>query len=403
MLIRFLKVILLILIITQLFLLGKAKESYDDWDVAVRFEMANFNNFYPFSKVPGVVGKTYYAKLDKSDDLFEVIPYCLTGCGIDCSWAKLCAKHCNRNTCRNDRMAACQCFDTSKCYRPKAWYVERKKISEDKFVILIRGISKADCGLGQGYVKGELWINTKNGWGITHIERCNISKDTRGREFYCIVNSKTGRVKFASGSSCIGCCACEDSAMLNINITVERNLPDLIVEEVKLASDLSKGNVTEVIAKVKCKNCKNGNITTKISFYVGNPRKGGEKFYEDTIELKENSTVILRVKLKVTGNDKVYVVIDPDNRISESDEENNEKGVSIKTYNLFNQIELLLYVISGIILIYVAASSIYKQVTYKAKDKGKHKHICPRCGMILMSETKICPVCGYEFKNNKFK
>lgn len=384
--------ILCIVVLLSL-LVSYVNASKNDWDVAVRFDIANFNDFYPFSKTPGKVGKTYYANLTKSDYMLELIPYCSTGCGLNCYWAQLCRKGCNEKTCKNDEISACQCSDLSHCYKPKAWYVERRKISDGKFNILIRGISKADCGLGQGYVKGELWINTDKGWKITHVEKCQVSKDTRGREYYCVVNNVTGRVRFASGSSCIGCCACEDSAFLNINITLESNFSDISIDEISFSNENpSKGENVTIIVKISNKGKNLSDVL--IRFYIGNPSRKGKLIDERRINLEENSSATVATSFIAMESEDIYVVVDPKNEIIESNEENNilRKTIKLKgpDYMLYL---LLLEVFILFLLLGVIIFLVYKSLSYKA-PKGEKVISCERCGMILAKETKECPVCG---------
>jgi hypothetical protein len=173
-------------------------------DVWLRFDNAHCNNFYPFSTSSGQLGKTYYANFTATDDLYtEVYGYkcCLPG------W---CREH----------------FGRPDLVRMGPWVAERKRISDSKYMILIRGASQADCACGgNGYVSGEAQVLPESGWKITEMNKCEVNPDSRGRAVYCEVNKGTGKIKFAGGSTCIGCCCCIDSGQINITVTVERGIP----------------------------------------------------------------------------------------------------------------------------------------------------------------------------------
>jgi len=109
--------------------------------------------------------------------------------------------------------------------KPHGWYVEKRKVSESKYYLLVRGVSEADCYYsGHGYAKGEVWFNPDSGWRITEVNKCKYNVDKNGgRPAYCEVNDTA--IRFASGSSCYGCCACEDSGRIDVNVTVEKETP----------------------------------------------------------------------------------------------------------------------------------------------------------------------------------
>ncbi len=365
------------------------------WDISIRFDIADFNKFYPFSPVPGRIGETYYANLNESDDLFDIIPICSTGAGVNCHWARKCRSACNRETCRDDEMSACQCWDVSNCYRPRAWYAERKKVDENKYQILIRGVSQADCGKGQAYVKGKLRVNPDNGWRITHIEKCSTNRDTRGREYYCRVDNSTGEVRFAGGSSCGGCCACEDSGWLNINITVESNLTDLSIKRGDITfsnQNPSGGDLVTISARVH--NTERNVSNVLVRFYSGDPERGGKRMGERRIPfMGVDSSEEAEIEWNVSKTADIYVVVDPEDEISESDEDNNE---AFKRLNIEGP-DYLLYFAIGVIIVtcilgVIVLFAIYRALTYKKPAKENVE--CPRCGMILPMGTKECPVCG---------
>lgn len=75
--------------------------------------------------------------------------------------------------------------------------------------------------MGHGYVRGEVWLNPDSEWRITEVNECRYKVDKNGgRPAYCKVSETA--VRFASGSGCRGCCACEDSGYVWVNVTVEK-------------------------------------------------------------------------------------------------------------------------------------------------------------------------------------
>lgn len=107
--------------------------------------------------------------------------------------------------------------------RMGSWAVERKEISWDRYRLLIRGASQADCVCGGDvYVKGEAQVISQSGWQIVEVNKCETNSDNRGKEVYCEVNKETGRIKFSGGSTCGGCCYCIDSGQIDIEAAVKK-------------------------------------------------------------------------------------------------------------------------------------------------------------------------------------
>lgn len=84
------------------------------WDVAARFDTANFGPVYAFGE-PLAVGESRYVSLDASDDTVEWIPYCYTGCGWkNCYWANKARQRCvNLNIACNEldpEKTGCMCY-----------------------------------------------------------------------------------------------------------------------------------------------------------------------------------------------------------------------------------------------------------------------------------------------------
>ena len=182
---------------------GETVENENNWDVSIKFDKAHKAPFYPFSEIEGETGKIYYAELNKNDDLYEEYV------GGECCeyWSN--SYYYNK-------------FEEEQAKRAKGWYAERIKISDSKYKILIRGIAWADCAYsGYGYVKGELNLNSGDGWKISEVVKCNVGGSNKGQETYCEIYNSS--VKFAAGSNCGGCCACADSGSVNIEIIVEKD------------------------------------------------------------------------------------------------------------------------------------------------------------------------------------
>jgi len=180
----------------------EAEENENDWDVSIKFDKAHKATFYPFSGNAGEIEKTYYAKLSESDNLYEEYV------GGECCeyWSN--SYYYNK-------------FEEEQARRAKGWYVERKKISDNKYKLLIRGIAWADCSYeGYGYVKGELNLNPEGNWKISEVVKCNARGSNKGQETYCETDDKF--VKFAAGNTCGGCCACADSGSLDIEVIIEK-------------------------------------------------------------------------------------------------------------------------------------------------------------------------------------
>lgn len=181
---------------------GETVEDEDTWDVSVKFDKAHQASFYPFSKNAGETGKTYYANLNESDNLYEEYV------GGEC-----CEYQSNPyyyNKCEEEG-----------CRRAKGWYAEREKITDSKYKLLIRGIAWADCSYeGYGYAKGELNLNPNGNWKISEVVKCNARGSNKGQETYCETGDKF--VKFAAGNTCGGCCACADSGSVDIEVIIEK-------------------------------------------------------------------------------------------------------------------------------------------------------------------------------------
>ncbi len=201
------------------------------WDVEVVFEKADHGNFYPFQNIPGRTGETYGVSLEDADDddLILFTEYC-DGEG---EWWVKASDRCTPQSCSNASSASCRCSDTSTVYRLNGWFVERKRISQNSYNVLIRGVSQPDCGKTQSYVMGKLRVNPGNEWELTNLTQCNVGDDKNGRETFCRLEN--GILRFASGTTCGGCCACADGGRLNINVTVSKTssppelLPDSLM------------------------------------------------------------------------------------------------------------------------------------------------------------------------------
>ncbi len=172
----------------------------DGWDVAVKFDVADYNDFYVFSAKPGVLGEVYAVNLDSQDDIYQ-------------EWVG--------RECCPEGSGYSALYESSDARRGKAWYVERKRVSDNEYRILIRGFSKIDCPLGgRPYVRGELLMNPVSGWRVTRIPRMSYHPSKYGQETF--VKQAGNKLSFASGQACGGCCACVDGAWLDIELIVQK-------------------------------------------------------------------------------------------------------------------------------------------------------------------------------------
>ena len=202
----------------------ESMSSSSSWDVAVRFDNAPGNSFYPFSPSPGVVGTPYYAVLGSSDNLVKWIPYCYRGCGWDtCYWAILGRKPCEQLSTSCESLdpltSGCICFGGLK-NRAKmdGWFVERTRISDTKYHVKIVGQS-----VGRADPRGTLWLNPDSGWMFTHLDSCYVQADQGypPRPASCALTSDT-MLQFQTAGDCGGSCACEDAGGINIDVIVEK-------------------------------------------------------------------------------------------------------------------------------------------------------------------------------------
>ena len=135
-----------------------------------------------------------------------------------------------------------------------------------------------------------------------------------------------------------------------------------------------------------------------VDFHLGNPGWFGRKIAHRKIPLLEaNSSETISVEWNATKSGDIYVVVDPEDEISESDEDNNE---AFKRLNIEGP-DYLLYFAIGVIIVtcilgVIVLFAIYRALTYKKPAKENVE--CPRCGMILPMGTRECPVCGGEIK-----
>lgn len=202
----------------------ESMSSSSSWDVAVRFDNAPGNNFYPFSSSAGVVGTPYYAVLDSSDNLVKWIPYCYRGCGWDtCYWASLARASCYQVSTPCSSLdpltSGCVCYSGVKNgARMDGWFVERTRISDTKYRIKIVGVS-----VNRADPSGELWLNPDSGWKFTQLDSCSVQADQGypKRPVSCAQTSDT-MLKFQAAGDCGSGCACEDAGNVNIDVIVEK-------------------------------------------------------------------------------------------------------------------------------------------------------------------------------------
>jgi hypothetical protein len=177
-----------------------------------------------------MVGQTYYETLTESDSaaMENYIPYCYWGCGWQtCYWAQIARQPCLQLPCNcldlNPAETGCICYlGIKSAARLDGWYVERTRITDTKYRLVIKGHSRPDCYYGKSYVRGELMLNPDSLWKVTQTDSCYTMADNLypPHTTYCQVSEKS--VQFAAAGDCAGCCACEDSGTININVIVER-------------------------------------------------------------------------------------------------------------------------------------------------------------------------------------
>ncbi len=171
------------------------------WDISAQFTTTDYeynsNQLQIFGNV-AKDGETYYADLNASDNTYTTSN-----------------RYCS--------------YDGKYRYYPDAWDIERKYINSNKYKILVRGRSDADCGKGQPQNAGWIKSNPDSDWKITKVVKCSINSDTYSSnnvliDTYCNVNKTIGKIEWQSGSGCGGCCLCPDGAGVDIDIVVEKNI-----------------------------------------------------------------------------------------------------------------------------------------------------------------------------------
>jgi hypothetical protein len=170
------------------------------WDIAAVFNVTNFEYDNDELQIFGKTvkdGEIVYAQLDGTSDDTYTVSY----------------RYCP--------------YNGKYYYYPDAWDIERKSINENKYQIIVRGRSDADCGKGQPQNTGLIKINPNSGWKITEVNKCKVSSDTYDSnnvliDTYCEVDKENGIIKWQSGSGCGGCCLCADGAIVEINVTLEK-------------------------------------------------------------------------------------------------------------------------------------------------------------------------------------
>jgi len=198
--------------------------SSSGWDVAVRFDNAPGNSFYPFSISPGIVGTPYYAQLTTSDNTLKWIPYCFRGCGWEtCYWAIISRQACEQLSTPCESLdpatTGCICYGGIKnAARIDGWFVERQRITDNLYHIKIRGQS-----LYQADPRGELWLNPDSGWKFTQVISCGVEQDEGSypRPTSCGLVNDT-MLRFQAAGDCASSCACEDAGGIGIDVIAEK-------------------------------------------------------------------------------------------------------------------------------------------------------------------------------------
>lgn len=167
------------------------------WDVYATFKTAKWKA-YPLKiwGLDAVDGGKYYEKFTESDNSYR-------------TYVRYCS------------------FNGRYQEYPDTWHIERKYVSAGKYKVLVRGKSAADCDLGQPQNMGQIKLNPASGWKITAVNKCIVSEDTQSSNgeyiaTWCMADKVNGVVTWKSGSTCTGCCACGEGALVDIEITVEK-------------------------------------------------------------------------------------------------------------------------------------------------------------------------------------
>ena len=164
------------------------------WDVRARLSKTDFNKF-PVEVFGQAVadGQTVYALLDGTIDDTYTEP--------------------------DD---SCPPYYT-KSPRAQTWDVERKQTGPGVYRILVRGVSMADCNLGQPVCAGEIVVNP-GCWHISQVTSCSVQPDSSGYNVtlptFCTVDQQSGTITWQSGGSCALCCQCADAATVTVDVTV---------------------------------------------------------------------------------------------------------------------------------------------------------------------------------------
>ena len=161
----------------------------------------------------------------------------------------------------------------------------------------------------------------------------------------------------------------------------------------------SSGQEVEITAEIHCMGDVNlSNVL--VYFYDGDPERRGRKIGWARIPyIEADSSEKAVINWTASETTDIYVLIDPEDEVAETDEDNN---VAFRRLDVGGP-DYLMYLAVGAIIVLcllglIILFTVYKILTYKKQVKDEESIECPRCGMILPMGTRECPVCGNEIK-----
>jgi len=161
----------------------------------------------------------------------------------------------------------------------------------------------------------------------------------------------------------------------------------------------SSGQEVEITAEIHCMGDVNlSNVL--VYFYDGDPERRGRKIGWARIPyIEADSSEKAVINWTASETTDIYVLIDPEDEVAETDEDNN---VAFRRLDVGGP-DYLMYLAVGAIIVLcllglIILFTVYKILTYKKQVEDEESIECPRCGMILRMGTRECPVCGNEIK-----
>jgi hypothetical protein len=108
------------------------------------------------------------------------------------------------------------CTGRKTVYKAKAWVIRRELKTATEHVVQVEGNARQDCiPKYTPLFKGEVEVNV-NRWTVT-AKSCPATLVGSG---FCQLDSATGKASWRAGRLCAKCCACPESAAVNLEFTV---------------------------------------------------------------------------------------------------------------------------------------------------------------------------------------